>query len=189
VPKSLPAAAILLLCASCVKHTPVPSPHDVPLATTVDIAPYDPVSPFLCRLTLADLTCMATTAVRFRRGQLETQIAAGDTFSFHTPRGQGTLAVWFGCAAANECGPGFFMAGGLANTASVVPVPPARYWNNAPNIFVPHGSLGIIEVDIRNDQFVTMRNRWSGTVAPPLVKAGAGLTVVCNELACTVSTK
>lgn len=174
----------LAVLAGC--RRPVPTAA-TPLAT-VGVAPYDLVSPFLCRITTSELTCMATMEIRFRRGQLETQIARGDQFSFHTPAGKGTAVVWFGCAGVNECGPGYFMFGGNAQL-SVVPVEPARYWDNAPPKVVPHGSLGIAEVDVDQGRFMQLRNRWAGTIAPPLVKAGAGLVVTCTELACTVALK
>ena len=177
---------LVLLTAACQKtvKTPTPQTSGGPIAA-VGVTPYDFVSPFVCTISVSELVCMASMDVRFRRGQAETQIMRGHQFRFNTPKGsQGTGTVWFGCAGVNECS-GYFMFGSPA--VSVVPVEPARYWNGGDPLLVPHGSLGILEVDIQNNQFSQIRNRWSGSIAPPLLKAGPGHTVSCTDLACTIS--
>ena len=179
-----------LLLTGCHKHPRVITPATSPdgSVTNIAITPYDFASPFVCRMTTKDLTCMASIDVRFRRGQLETQIARGYQFGFHTPTGSGIGVIWFGCAAQNECGPGYFMFGG--STARVTPVDPARVWDKAPGTgYVPYGSLGIIEVEINESQFLTIRNRWAGSIAPPLIKEGSGTVVTCTDQSCTVSLK
>jgi hypothetical protein len=178
-----------ILLTSCAKHAPAPTPQTSPGGTlaTIGVTPYDFQSPFVCRMTSSDLTCMATIDVRFRRGQLETQITRGDQFSFNTPKGTGSGTVWFGCAGVNECGSGYFMYG--SKPASVVPVEPARYWSGADGNRVPYGSLGIVEIDIKDNAFVSIRNRWAGSIAPPLLKEGSGTTVACTDQACTISLK
>ena len=179
---------VCLFMQGCAKTTPVVTPANSPTGTVanVGVTPYDSVSPFVCTITTAELVCMASMDVRFRRGQAEVQIARGYQFRFNQPKGQGTGTIWFGCAGVNEC-QGFFMFG--SPTVSVVPVEPARFWQGGSATLVPYGSLGIIEVDIEADQFRQIRNRWSGSIAPPLMKAGAGVVIACTDQACTVSVK
>ena len=179
---------MLLFLSGCAKRTPIPTPQNTG-APVVQIAvqPYDFVSPFVCTISASNLTCMASMDVRFRRGQLETQIARGHQFSFHTPTGTGTGTVWFGCAGANTCGPGYFMYGSPNTT--VTPVEPARYWQGGSSALVPYGSLGIIEVDINNGQFAQIRNRWAGSIAPLLLKEASGIVVACGDQACTIGLK
>lgn len=195
-------AALLILAVlgvSC-HHKPrvnVPTPQNTTSGTVaaVGVTPWDFVSPWVCTITQQNLTCMAAQDVRFRRGQLETQITRGYQFYFNAPQGNGTGTIWFGCAGAgdassnpgNECGPGYFMFG--SPSVKVTPVEPARMWNNGQPTLVPYGSLGIIEVDIKDNQFSQIRNRWAGSIAGPLIKPGPGITVACTDLACTVSAK
>jgi hypothetical protein len=183
-------AILALLLAGCAKHAPVPAPltSGSPLAT-VAVSPYDIVSPFLCRITTTELSCVATIDVRFRRGQLETQFARGYQLTFRDPKtAKGTGTVFFGCAGANECGPGYFMF--ASPTVEVMPVEPARFWKGGGDVLhVPHGSLGIAEVDAENNAFTKIRDRWVGSIAPPLLKSGNGVVVSCTDQACTVSVK
>lgn len=182
-------AAILVCCllAGCQKHPRAVTPQTSPdgMVANVAITPYDFVSPFVCRMTTTDLTCMASIDVRFRRGQLETQIQRGYQFRFHTPSGTGTGVVFFGCAGQNECGPGYFMFG--SPDVKAVPVEPSRMWAGGDSVNVPYGSLGIVEIDIQSGQFASIRNRWAGSIAQPLLKAGPGTKVACTDQSCTIS--
>lgn len=185
-------AIILIACIlSCAKPrgAPVPTPQTSPTGTlaAVGVTPYDFVSPFVCTISQQELTCMASMDVRFRRGQAESQIMRGYQFRFSQPKGNGSGTLWFGCAGANECGGGYFMFG--SPTVAVTPVEPARYWKGGDPKLVPYGSLGIAEVDINNDQFSQIRNRWVGSIAPPLIKEGSGVVVTCTDQACTISLK
>lgn len=181
----------IALSQSCAKprgvHVPTPQNSPTGTVAAVGVTPYDFVSPFVCTISQQELVCMASMDVRFRRGQAETQIMRGYQFRFNQPKGDGSGTVWFGCAGSNECGGGYFMFG--SPKASVVPVEPARFWQGGDPVLVPHGSLGIIEVDIANSQFSQIRNRWSGSIAPPLMKAGSGIVLTCTDQACTVSVK
>jgi hypothetical protein len=181
------AALLLLGCRHAT--TPVPTPATTPSGTvaTVAVSPYEVVSPFLCRITLTELSCITTMTVRLRRGGLETELARGYQFTFNQPAGSGKLSVWFGCAGENECGPGYVMGG--SSTATVVPVEPARFWNKMPGTSVPYGSLGIAEADIDSGQFIQIRNRWTGGIAPAQIKAGNGIVVQCGDQNCTISLK
>lgn len=184
---------VLIFMQSCAKTAkpsapPVITPQTSPSGTVanVGVTPYDSVSPFVCTISVSELVCMASMDVRFKRGQSEVQIMRGYQFRFGTPKGNGMGTVWFGCAGTNEC-QGFFMFG--SPNVSVVPVEPARFWQGGASGLVPYGSLGIIEVDIEADQFRQIRNRWAGSLAPPLMKAGTGVVVTCTDQACTVSLK
>jgi len=180
----------VLLFASCSHHArPRGTPMDAaatPLAT-VGVTPYDFVSPFLCRITPTDLTCITTADVRFRRGQQETQYPRGSAFSFTNPQGSGNGQIYFGCAGKNQCGPGFFMF--ASQSVKITPAAPARFWDGGSETLVPYGSLGIVEVSIENNSFVSIRNRWTGSTAGPLLTEGNGIAVQCNDQACTVSVK
>lgn len=188
-PHAVVSLMLAVLATSCQKSPRIPTPQSTTsgIVATVGVSPWDFVSPFVCRMSATELTCMAAQDVRFRRGQLETQIDRGYQFGFSTPSGTGTGAVWFGCAGSNECGGGYFMFG--SPSVSVKPIEPARFWNGGNPATVPYGSLGIVEVDIQNGQFSQIRNRWTGSIAPPQLKAGSGVVVSCTEQACTVSLK
>lgn len=180
-------AAALLLSQSCAKHTQPQTPRggETPVAQ-VSVAQTAPLNPFLCTISPAVLQCIATVDVRFRRGQRETQVDRGYIFSFTTPQGNGKGSVWFGCASTNSC-EGYFMFGSPAVT--VTPTDPARYWQGGTDVLVPAGSLGIAEVTVQTNAFVSIRNRWTGAIAPPLLKPGAGTSVVCTDDICTVAVK
>lgn len=181
-------AYVAMFLSGCVKRTGIPTPQNTGAPVTqIAVQPYDFVSPFVCTISASNLTCMASMDVRFRRGQLETQIARGHQFSFHTPTGTGSGTVWFGCAGNNTCGPGYFMYG--SPNTGVTPVEPARYWQGGSSALVPYGSLGIIEVDINNGQFAQIRNRWAGSIAPLQMKEGPGIVLTCTDQACTISLK
>ena len=83
----------LVSCAKPVTRTDTPLP-----VAAVGVTPYDMVSPFVCRQTVTDISCMATVEVRFRRGATETTVPRGHQFTFTTPKGQGKGIIWFGCA-------------------------------------------------------------------------------------------
>ena len=187
--KTLFIVAVALLFGSCHRHGgPRPAPMDAvtPLAT-VAMSPYDVVSPWLCRITATDLTCVATVDIRFRRGQLETKYARGSAFSFTNPQGNGNGQVFFGCAGKNQCGPGFFMF--ASKSVKITPTQPARFWDGGSETLVPYGSLGIVEVTVENNTFTSIGNRWTGSTAPPLLAEGNGIAVQCNDQACTISVK
>lgn len=183
----VPVILALLFCAvSCHKRTAVPTPQNTgaPVAT-VAVSPTDILSPFLCRITPADLVCMATTDVRFRRGQQEIEFARGYQFTFQKPTGSGTGQVFFGCAGVNSC-PGYFIFTSAA--VQVTPAEPARYWQNAQTV-VPLGSHGIAEVTVTDNAFTQIRNRWAVANTGPVLKAGAGLVITCADDACTIGLK
>ena len=173
-----------LALASC-KHpgarTDTP-PAPVPQAT-VAVSPSDIVSPFLCRVTTTELSCMATVDVRFKRGERETQFPRGYQFTFNNPKGSGNATVWFGCAGSNSC-EGYFMFG--SKTVAVTPVEPARYWSAAPDGVVPEGSAGIVDVVVENSMFTKLSNRWTGSAAPHILKAGPGISIDCTNDSCTI---
>lgn len=178
----------LLLLASCHHRAPRATPMNavVPMAS-VGVTPYDFISPFLCRITSTDLTCIATFDVRFRRGQQEVQYARGSAFSFTNPQGSGNGQVFFGCAGKNQCGPGFYMF--ASKSVKITPTEPARFWDGGSETLVPYGSLGIVEVTVENNAFMSIRNRWTGSTAGPQIAEGNGIGVACNDQACTVSLK
>ena len=174
---------ILALSTGC-KPTPR-TDAPLPLAT-VAVSPSDVVSPFLCRISVSDLTCVATVDVRFKRGERETQFPRGHQFQWHTPKGSGTGTVWFGCAGSNSCD-GYFMFG--SNKVTVTAVEPARFWNAAPEGIVPEGSAGIADVVVRNDGFSELHNRWTGSVAMHILKPGPNTTISCSADTCTIGMK
>ena len=175
---------ILLILAGCKRPVPTTTPV-TPLAT-VAVSPTDITSPFLCRITAAELSCLATIDVRFKRGESEVQFPRGHQFMFSNPKGSGTAVVWFGCAGSNSCS-GYFMFG--SNTVSVTPQEPARFWNAAPPGIVPEGSLGIVDVTVEKDTFIQLANRWTGSTAPHILKPGNGTTISCTNDTCTVGLK
>lgn len=176
----LTVLTVILAITGCKR--PVQTTTPAPLAT-VAVSPTDIVSPFLCRITVSDLSCVATVDVRFKRGERETQIPRGHQFGFHTPKGSGTGTVWFGCAGSNSCD-GYFMFGSKA--VAVTPVSPARYWNAAPEGVVPEGSAGIVDVVVEDSAFTKLANRWTGSAAPHQLKAGPGITIDCTADTCTI---
>lgn len=169
----------LVSCAKPTTRTDTPLP-----VAAVGVTPYDMVSPFVCRQTITDITCMATVEVRFRRGATETTIPRGHQFTFTTPKGQGKGIVWFGCAGANSC-PGYFMF--ASDTVTVTPIEPARSWAAPKGYAIPLTSTPILDVDVNSNQFVQIRNRWPGVIVPPTLKAGEGITIACTDDACTIS--
>lgn len=181
---------LLVLIASCHKRASVPTPQNSPTGEVASVAlgPYQYFSPFTCRMSAQDLTCIAAVDVSFLRGQNNYQIPRGYQFQFHSPKGaSGTAGIWFGCAGLNECD-SYFMLG--SNTVSATPVEPARCWcSPQASSTQPHGSIPLFEVDIAGDEFRSIRPKFSGQSAPPMIKAGPGINVACTALACTVSLK
>ena len=175
---------LLLLLTGC-RHA-VPVNTAAPLAT-VAVSPNDPVSPFLCRITSLELSCVATVDVRLRRGQTETEFRRGYQFTFKDPKGSGTGAVMFGCAGSNECGGGYIMY--ISGNTTVTPVEPARVWTAGNPARIPYGSQGIAEVTVADNAFTELRSRWTSADAGPQWKAGNGIVITCSEQVCTVSLK
>lgn len=176
----------VLLLTSCQHHVAPRADAITPLAT-VGVSPYDFISPFVCRITSTDLTCITSMDVRFRRGQQETQYPRGSAIQFTNPQGTGTGQVFFGCAGKNQCGPGYYLF--ASSSVKVSPVSPARFWDGGSETLVPYGSLGIIEVSVENNAFTSIRNRWTGSTAGPQFIEGSGIAVACTDQACTISTK
>lgn len=141
------------------------------------------LTPWMCWITETTVNCQATNDIILRRGQNETLFGRGTTISWKNPVGSGKAQIWFGCSGTNSC------AGQPIFSSQSIKVEP-----NASGVSViagkedviPFGSLGILEVTSENNVFKSIKNRWAGAIAPPILKPGPGISISCTDDQCTV---
>ena len=141
------------------------------------------LSPWLCWISETVLSCQATNDIIIRRGQRETFFGRGYTISFKNPVGTGKAQIWFGCTGTNSCdGQPIFSSQSIkaeSNSSGSIIV-------SGKEDVIPFGSLGIIETEVENNKFISLRNRWAGAIAPPVLKPGPGISINCTADNCTI---
>lgn len=162
-------------------------PRTVPVAIAPAMtAPAAILSPFLCLVQPKTLYCQATVDTLLRRGQIERRVIRGSIIGATNPVGSGRWQLWFGCTGSSSCEGTFIFS---SKSVTVTPYQGTLQNISGKEDVVPFGSLGIVSGSVENGSFTGIEDRWTGAMAPPLLLAGPGTGLACQDDQCTVSVK